>query len=62
MGLGAGYGQGNHRFGGKIDVLVNNAVIDPPAPSSRSPLSSGKKIIDINLTGSFLMMRATIPP
>lgn len=49
------------RFGGKIDVLVNNAGIDPPGTVCMVPVEQWRKVIDTNLTGTFLMMRAAIP-
>jgi meso-butanediol dehydrogenase / (S,S)-butanediol dehydrogenase / diacetyl reductase len=49
------------KFGGKIDVLVNNAGIDPAGTVVEIPVEQWKKIIDINLTGPFLMMKAAIP-
>ncbi|SHH99823.1 NAD(P)-dependent dehydrogenase, short-chain alcohol dehydrogenase family [Sporobacter termitidis DSM 10068] len=49
------------KFGGKIDILVNNAGIDPAGTVVEIPVEQWKKIIDINLTGPFLMMKAAIP-
>jgi NAD(P)-dependent dehydrogenase (short-subunit alcohol dehydrogenase family) len=48
-------------FGGKIDILVNNAGIDPAGTVVEVPIEQWKKVIDINLTGPFLMMKAAIP-
>jgi len=49
------------KFGGKIDILVNNAGIDPAGAVVDIPVEQWQKIIDINLTGPFLLMKAAIP-
>jgi len=49
------------KFGGKIDVLINNAGIDPAGAVVDLPVEQWQQIIDINLTGPFLMMKAAIP-
>jgi meso-butanediol dehydrogenase / (S,S)-butanediol dehydrogenase / diacetyl reductase len=49
------------KFGGKIDVLVNNAGIDPGGTIVDIDPDLWKKVIDINLTGPFFTMRAAIP-
>jgi len=49
------------KFGGKIDILVNNAGIDPAGAITDLPVEQWKQVIDINLTGAFLMMKAAIP-
>ena len=49
------------KFGGGLDVLVNNAGIDPGGTVTDVDLEVWKQVIDINLTGSFLAMRASIP-
>jgi NAD(P)-dependent dehydrogenase (short-subunit alcohol dehydrogenase family) len=49
------------KFGGKIDVLVNNAGIDPSGAVVDLPVEQWQKVIGINLTGPFLMMKAAIP-
>lgn len=49
------------KFGGNIDILVNNAGIDPPGTVVEIPVEQWQKIIDINLTGPFLLMKAAIP-
>jgi meso-butanediol dehydrogenase/(S,S)-butanediol dehydrogenase/diacetyl reductase len=48
-------------FSGKIDILVNNAGIDPPGSIADVDVEVWRKVIDINLNGPFLMMKATIP-
>jgi NAD(P)-dependent dehydrogenase (short-subunit alcohol dehydrogenase family) len=49
------------KFGGKLDVLVNNAGIDPGGTVTDLDLEVWQKVIAINLTGSFLAMKASIP-
>jgi 3alpha(or 20beta)-hydroxysteroid dehydrogenase len=49
------------RFGGKIDILVNNAGIDPPGNIVDVDVDQWKKVLDVNLTGPFLCMKAAIP-
>ena len=49
------------KFGGKIDILVNNAGIDPGGSIVDIDIELWKKIMDVNLTGPFLCMRAAIP-
>jgi NAD(P)-dependent dehydrogenase (short-subunit alcohol dehydrogenase family) len=49
------------KFGGKIDVLVNNAGIDPGGSIVDIEVELWKKVIEVNLTGPFLCMKAAIP-
>lgn len=46
---------------GRIDILVNNAGRQIRAPLEEFSLNSWKEIIDINLTGAFLMAKAVAP-
>jgi meso-butanediol dehydrogenase / (S,S)-butanediol dehydrogenase / diacetyl reductase len=48
-------------FGGKLDVLVNNAGIDPPGTIVDIDVKLWQQIVDINLTGPFLLMKAALP-
>ncbi len=43
-----------HKFG-SIDILVNNAGIISRWPATAYPLEEWKKVLDVNLTGQFLM-------
>lgn len=45
------------KFGGKIDVLVNNAGVDPAGTITEIPLEQWQEIININLNGTFYMTR-----
>jgi 3-oxoacyl-[acyl-carrier protein] reductase len=46
---------------GRIDVLVNNAGTSEPQPLWETSLESWRRVVDINLTGTFLTMRAALP-
>src|SRR5438874_3613856 len=46
----------------RIDVLVNNAGIGlPPVPFVDAPLADHYRVIDVNLHGVYLGMRAVVP-
>lgn len=49
------------KFGGKIDILVNNAAIDPAGTIVDVPLEQWERVIETNLYGPFYTMRAAIP-
>jgi 3-oxoacyl-[acyl-carrier protein] reductase len=46
---------------GKIDVLCHNAGIYPHARLENMSLAEWQKVIDVNLTGTFLAVKACIP-
>jgi len=48
-------------FGGKIDVLVNNAGISASGPVTEISLGDWLHVLGTNLNGPFLTMRETIP-
>jgi len=49
------------KFGGKLDVLVNNAGTNQPAPVAELDPKIWQEVIGINLTGPYLLMKAVIP-
>jgi meso-butanediol dehydrogenase / (S,S)-butanediol dehydrogenase / diacetyl reductase len=49
------------KFDGRLDVLVNNAGIDPGGTVVDIEQELWQQILDINLTGPFLAMKASIP-
>ncbi|KUP09550.1 gluconate 5-dehydrogenase [Bacillus coahuilensis m2-6] len=48
------------RFG-RIDILVNNSGATWGAPVTEMPLAAWNKVINVNVTGTFLMTRAVGP-
>lgn len=46
---------------GKIDVLCHNAGIYPPARLENMTLKEWQTVVDVNLTGTFLAVKACIP-
>jgi meso-butanediol dehydrogenase / (S,S)-butanediol dehydrogenase / diacetyl reductase len=48
-------------FGGKIDVLVNNAAIIGSGSVTELAPDAWQEVMAVNLTGPFLLMRAAIP-
>lgn len=48
-------------FGGNLDVLVNNAAIDPGGSVADLDPALWRKVIDTNLTAPFLLIKATLP-
>lgn len=43
---------------GRIDILFNNSGSTWGAPATEMPLEAWKKVIDVNVTGTFLMSQA----
>jgi NAD(P)-dependent dehydrogenase (short-subunit alcohol dehydrogenase family) len=51
-----------HAAFGRLDILVSGAAPhDPGGPVHETPVAEWREVIDINLTGSFLISRAAVP-
>ena len=48
-------------FGGKLNVLVNNAGISSQVPVTDLSREEWQNVLDTNLTGPFLLMKESIP-
>ena len=48
-------------FGGRLDILVNNAAITAQGSVADLPVEDWQKVLNVNLTGPFLLMKASIP-
>ena len=59
-GVEAAIGAAREHFGG-VDVLINNAGISWGAPSLEHPLEKWRAVVDVNLTGTWLMSQAAAP-
>ena len=49
------------KFGGHLDVLVNNAGLNVHGPITDLKADDWRYVLDANLTGPFLLMKASIP-
>ncbi|MBN1160791.1 MAG: SDR family oxidoreductase [Dehalococcoidales bacterium] len=49
------------KFGGGLDILVNNAATDSLARITELDPDEWRKVIDVNLTAPFLFMKESIP-
>jgi len=48
-------------FGGRLDIIVNNAAMGVPKTVVDTDMSVWQKVMDTNLTGPFLVMKYAIP-
>ena len=48
-------------FGGGIDILVNNAAYDVTGSITELDPDDWRRILEVNLTGPFLLMKETLP-
>ncbi len=50
-----------HETFGGVDILINNAGMTWGAPSLEYPLEQWRRVLDVNLTGAWLMSQAAAP-
>ncbi len=50
-----------HRAFGPIDVLVNNAALNYYIPLAEFPLKRWRKMLEVDLTGPFMLVQAVLP-
>jgi NAD(P)-dependent dehydrogenase (short-subunit alcohol dehydrogenase family) len=51
-----------HDAFGRLDILVSGAAPhDPGGPVTETPLAEWRMVVDINLTGAFLLSKAALP-
>lgn len=48
-------------FGDRLDILVSNAAINMRGTITELPLDTWQSVLNTNLTGSFLLMKSSIP-
>jgi NAD(P)-dependent dehydrogenase (short-subunit alcohol dehydrogenase family) len=54
--------QAAHDALGRLDILVSGAAPhDPGGPVTETPLNEWQMVLDINLTGAFLLTKAAVP-
>jgi NAD(P)-dependent dehydrogenase (short-subunit alcohol dehydrogenase family) len=54
--------QAAHGAFGRLDILVSGAAPhDPGGPVTETPLAEWQMVVDINLTGAFLLSKAALP-
>ena len=46
---------------GRVDVLINNAGVSHIAPAERTSLEDWRRVLDVNLTGPFLLCKELAP-
>jgi meso-butanediol dehydrogenase/(S,S)-butanediol dehydrogenase/diacetyl reductase len=49
------------KFGGRLDVLVNNAGMDPAGTVVDLDVETWRRVLEVNMTGPFLLMKESIP-